>query len=844
MQTLWSRAAQAQSSCCCRICQHSTNALTRRSTTAASRRRVTVADLFTACYTTILGTATIIDARRKNQRRQELDGELDRVRTSLKQFDVGGHHDSLDGENGVPGVGASAPRKIPAYITSRRGIESVRPFLEELKSIYNISYPPLARQSWMQDQMSWANIEAAIATEEQNPKVKLWEPLSHQSLADSTAMVLDLVDELLRKTRRAHSEAQIPDHAEEGILRELEDLRRVHDVPSYQFPTADSRYSTHIRARLTRSIGRIFNQAGTLRETVGRICYNLLTVGVPPTIHTYNMLIAGFNRIQRPDLAQVVINSYLDKTTWPATDQTVICMLNHYRGPGGKEGFREVVQRMRGVKGDGLHLATIGEDRDYHNRLSWNLKYPKAKRTDVIFDHLIRGWLYHEEVEIACMTFVACLRSNGLLPVHTLQELFNGCLATVNFSNARKLLVGIDQNFENFKSYLLWIMENNKRAVAQKTTSLHQIINICWLPFGEIFGETHQIYEAAATSLKLIISHLGAELAVQKAASRLPPSVHLEFAISNLDPANLSKITLGESETVYAKIAMLVSIQRRFDDLEERVQNLVAAFNATIISLKTGYNIEARGVLLSDYLYTRPGENQRIAMRRALSQIDVSNDSLTIKDIASQLFRRIPNQDLIRQLEGNDNWKRLSIPTLISFFGNNATLSRLSRPCKEEEEFSQPYQQLKQQVDAANGSIRALIFTHLPNLRQKQVMYGYGGYYNVATRKLRSYLHVELKYRRLGVLQTTSEFQHNEFTTTHDATSLLPQLEQEEAPSLHHPIPFEADNLNSDAESGVVGGWGERVGTKNINRYRFLRKKAYVLEVQGGGSVSSMRSGS
>ncbi|KAI0420330.1 hypothetical protein F5X98DRAFT_331835 [Xylaria grammica] len=789
MLALWSRAAQVQSCCRCRMCQHSTQTLTRRSTTTASRRRVTVADIFTACYTTILGTAAIIDGRQKIQRQQELDGELDRLRTSLKQFGVQGHQDPRDQKNGVSGSRAHAPRKIPTYIRSRRGKERVSPFLEELKSICNITYRPLAHQSWMQDNVRWAEIEAAVADEAQNPRVRIREPLSSDSLADTTMTIIDLVDELLRRveehpSRRVQDEAQISNHAKEDrLLEELESFRRGNEIPGYQFPSAEPIYSVRIRAQLNKAIRRIFNQAVPSRETVGRICYNLLTVGVPPTIHTYNILIAGFNRIERPDLAQAVIDSYLDRTTWPATDQTVVCMLNHYRGPGGKEGLREVVQRMRGAREDGLHLATLDGESSYRYHLSSKQQCQKGTRNDVTFDHLIRGWLYHEEVEIACMTFVACLRNGVLLPVNTLQELFTGCLATADYSNARKLLIGIHRNFEKFKSYLSWIMEGQTTAAVRGLLrSLHQIINICWLPFGEIFGPTFEVYKIVATSLLAIIGHVDAQLELQEMTppsaqhTLKSPTYHLKFAISNLNKDKLSTRTLTKSERIYARIAMLVSVDRRFGDLEESLQSLVAAFNAAIISVKTGYHIDGGSILLSDTLGSQAFEDRRFAMRRALSQIDVLGNSLTIEDVASQLFRRIPNPALIGQLEENGNWKRLRIPILISFFGSNTASPRILRP-RDEDDFSEAYNQVREQFYARKESIRALLFAHLSEYTQKRALY-YHGYNNIGLRKLRTFLHKDLKYRLPYVLQTRKEF-------------------------LNHPVPLEVDNPAWDTERSL-----------------------------------------
>ncbi|KAK5631443.1 hypothetical protein RRF57_007157 [Xylaria bambusicola] len=810
MQTLWSRAAQAQSACRCRICLHSTNALARRTTTAAAKRRVTAADLFTACYTTILGTATFIDAHRKNQRRERLDAELSRARAALKQLEVCTRRETTDEEYDAPlaAIPAGTPSgELSGHLQPWRGDESVRPLLEELKSLCNLTFRPVARQSWLEKQVDWVNVEAAIAVEEFNPSIKLREPLSHQSLAATTTAVLRLVSKLLRlirvpSSRQVQDEAKPTDDAEEMIMMELEALRREQDFPGYQFPSADPDYTWHIRGCLNRSIRRIFHQAVTPRETVGRICYNLLTVGVPPTIHTYNTLIVGFNRMHRPDLAQAVIDSYLDETAWPATDQTLICLLSHYRGPGGKEGFREAVQKMRGWREDGLHLATVCDEIDELNgaRLPRKRWKAGAKRTNATFNHLIKGWLYHEELGIACMTFVACLRHGASLPVRTLHELLRGCLATADFSSARKLLTGIVDNFENFKTYLTWAISAHTVAVVQRLLqSLHQIINICWLPFGEIFGETEKKYATAAISLEAVIGHMAAQFELQE-ATLLPSdtstqlessSPETDAATSSEDNTKLSKRTLTESERLYARIAMLVSLERRFGDLEERVQNLDAALKAATIEVKTGHSIDVGPIMSPSFIGTPSFEKQRFATRRALSLLDVSDANLTIEDVATQLFRNIPDKSLIGPLEENDNWKRLSIPTLISFF-NSTTVSTRSYdgPCKH----------LEEQLEAIKDSTRALIFSHLTQDRQQRVMYDHGQYYNIGTRRLRSYLHANMKYNLPGVLQTSFAAQYNEFSNSYGTTTRLRQIQREKPGTLNSIVSSKSDNSAAESD--------------------------------------------
>ncbi|RYC65263.1 hypothetical protein CHU98_g905 [Xylaria longipes] len=844
MQALWSRAAQAQSSCRCRICLHSANALTRRATTAAPRRKITVADVFTACYTTILGTATIIDARRKKERRRELDGALDRARASLHQLAVGSPQSALDGDHGALDGETSTTSQLVRDITSRSASEPARPLLEELQSLYDIAYQPVARPSWISDQFDWSIIEAAVAVEDQDPNTVLLEPRTAGDLAETTDTVLDLVDELLRRTethpsRRPQDKTDIPDLTGDGILEELEYLRQGCDFPSYKPPHTDPSYSTHIRALLNESIRLIFDQALSSRETVGRICYNLLTVGVPPTIHTYNTLIIGFNRIQRQDLAEAVINSYLCRTSWPATDQTVICLLAHYRRPGGQEGMRDAVQRIWGGRVHGLRLAA--PDGDLHeipltverrHRLQRGKGTLLVNRNDATFDHLIRGWLYHGEMGFACMSFVSCLRNRSYIPIYTLQELFRGCLATADFAAARKLLAGIIRNFTNFQWYLSKSIRGHSTvAVQELLRSLCQIINICWLPFGEIFGRTYQTYELAAKSLKAMISRLDVQLEIRETA-RLPALIsdalssdeslltRLELAISSLDTVKLVGRTPAIFEDAYIRIARVLSIDRRCRDLEEGTQNLIAAYKGAIISIKTGYDIDLKSRLLSGR-NTRAQQDKVHALRRAISQLNVPGGSLTSEEVASQLFRRIPNQELIRQLEEYGNWKRLSIPVLVSFFGDNAA-SRPGIEC-EEDELNHPYEHLNDQFREATDSIRALIFTHLTAKTQRRNMSHYRGYYSIPLHILRKHLNREMKYCLPLVLQDSA--QYGRLTATCNTPEPLLQPGLEEPTIQDHSIPIEADGSTSDMKDDPFKGWGKARSHQEYGDLSVLREE-------------------
>ncbi|OJJ50910.1 hypothetical protein ASPZODRAFT_285021 [Penicilliopsis zonata CBS 506.65] len=77
MQSLWSRAAASPSTCRCVSClSTASQGLASRSASAASRRRLRIANSVTALYSSIFAAAALADARAKDQRRLELQEQI------------------------------------------------------------------------------------------------------------------------------------------------------------------------------------------------------------------------------------------------------------------------------------------------------------------------------------------------------------------------------------------------------------------------------------------------------------------------------------------------------------------------------------------------------------------------------------------------------------------------------------------------------------------------------------------------------------------------------------------------------------------------------------------------
>ncbi|KAL1879401.1 hypothetical protein VTK73DRAFT_7038 [Phialemonium thermophilum] len=103
MHSIWSRAAQAQGTHR-RVCLQTANVLTRGATTGAARRKLAASDVFTACYTSIMATAAVLDAKYKDARRKELDEKIDEARAGLEELRKQSSAWDAEWDAGIPGA--------------------------------------------------------------------------------------------------------------------------------------------------------------------------------------------------------------------------------------------------------------------------------------------------------------------------------------------------------------------------------------------------------------------------------------------------------------------------------------------------------------------------------------------------------------------------------------------------------------------------------------------------------------------------------------------------------------------------------------------------------------------
>ncbi|KAI1399140.1 hypothetical protein F4819DRAFT_466106 [Hypoxylon fuscum] len=765
MHSLWSRAAQAQSSCRCRICLHSGRSIARRSTTAASRRKVTAADLFTACYTTILGTATVIDAHRKESRTKELDEKLEKARAALNNLSVQEPTGQQGGQSNQPEAGTTnfsrncshEPRKTGPGSSNAPGA-----LLQELSALYGITPRPLPRQSWSQNQLEWAQVESAIATEQQDPSYTLREPRSDQQLQRTTNTVIELVNRLIwqihscESTQRQDSTGKNADATgTDDIWKELRDVLQSSHYPSYRHPSIEADEAARTRSILGESIRRIFNQGANPKDTVAKICYNVLTSSAPPSIFTYNTLIAGFNRIQRPDLAQTVIDSYINDTAWPATQQTIVCLLNHYRGTNQLDGIRHTIQRMRGVKDTGLFFRIVDKNVIYsQDWLEWadkncaSRKYAyvqRAPRSDDVFNSIVKGWLYCGEVGNACTALIACLRNGGFVAVQTLQELFTACLSTADSAAARRLVKGFAKNIRNFAIMVNKIIHEESTTTSRHVVmSVSHLLDVSFLPSKDIFASFIRTHGQRLQQLKSYIDKSCIEVEIRDTANLCTAmlkgissgdslNTRVEGAISILDSAQQSRQNTTTTFNNLGALARLVPIHGRYQDLEARIKITTALVNASILKIKTGWDFDPLSLLGSERPRGLHKQQQYDSLYHALQNVQIRPGPMTLGDVKLQFLRRLPDPMLGKRFE---DAKYITIRSLMSFYIPNTLTC-----CKPENRVhTESILQLERQLADIEEMTRAMLFASLSGDRQRWLRVSYPNWYETPLEKLFEYL--------------------------------------------------------------------------------------------------------
>lgn len=511
MQSIWSRAAQAHvGSRTCILLPGGT--AIRRAATAASRyRKPGFSEVFTAFYTTILGTAAVLDAQYKDGRRKELDAKLEAARTKVEQLRhasslarQGAQQEPPLSETAVNSWAQSEDKKKqtnkPGLMRERMPLNALEAlnsickmdmterhththgrFLNFLDSVHK-AYDPdrrLGREQATFPGISLGSIRSEVLWEMESGTSPVREPMTALQFERYHEMIWRLVGELIEQSYYD----ELPHNPEQARLNwnsldsvwHMIRLLRSEGYPRYNHPSLDPEATEKGRKELSDVICRLFEEWSEVdrknlpKYQVGRICYNLLVCPVPPSIHHLNLLMIGFIMKTAPNLVEIVAQTILQESRLRPTPQTIVCLLVHYRRAREIGKFYDVIRRMVAIDNRGMlqrrrlyadvpKIAALRRwARNSDTTTSLNSKWviEQAPRNVDIYEALVSGLLSFGRIKDAVKVFVGSLQERVGLSTGLLIQILKLCLYCLDASAARILRQGLLDHIDITVSLLL-----------------------------------------------------------------------------------------------------------------------------------------------------------------------------------------------------------------------------------------------------------------------------------------------------------------------------------------------------------------------------------------------------
>ncbi|CZR51895.1 uncharacterized protein PAC_01772 [Phialocephala subalpina] len=493
MQVLWSRAAQARSSCRCSSCLHAATTLARSTTTAASKRRLRISDVFTACYSTILATAAFADARVKEDRRKEWDRLIEEAKSPSKgrkkgrrdmDEEPGPETDDWDVQKpqGSPIEEAEIP--ISTFKPVRDLSNSTyKPFVDDTLDSWglpprapvpSLGHPLEAIDFWLRN----STAQRIVARDVDSPyrpgldqegqwideyfDPDLWnrEPKKPLHLEKMEDMVASLVSRILEQSNVFSKHVQAGADRPTKTQRQMAKMaQRFIDLnigenrwPQYKYDDRDAVKSQ--RKDLHQTLWALCFAASRgqadLDVTITKICYNLLISTAPPSITTYNVLLNEFMNMERFDLAQIIVDSFLNDSRLKPNKRTIRLFLDHYRARSDSKGFYNIIQRMRGTEGDmrlrKRHIFFLVnpyvESWATNNKIIHRSGYVHQKciRSRPVYNSLILGSLEFGKVRAAIRYARAAIREGHEVSSETLCAVIKAVVGELDAYSGSSLL--------------------------------------------------------------------------------------------------------------------------------------------------------------------------------------------------------------------------------------------------------------------------------------------------------------------------------------------------------------------------------------------------------------------
>ena len=291
MKSIWSKVGQAHH-CGCHACKTAVHGAGRRVTTA-SRRKVTFAEIFTAAYSSVFASAAVVDAIHKDDRRKDLDRQLDEARRDLAELKernrtIPEHdqtHDSV--ESSIANLTSDQMNELWSTL---RLFYTHRPYYKEIHKPATLRDSEL-RQKLQREHYGCPDsnsvkttrrsdlerLQQAMLIEESDSSIQQTDPRGQEQMEHLTRGMAGLVGNMMYRVGAKADEFSMPSPSFDAAHKLLEE-----GYPHYSFPQVDPESARENVKNLNRANRSIINDKRIrMKEKVGKVCCNLLLSRFP-----------------------------------------------------------------------------------------------------------------------------------------------------------------------------------------------------------------------------------------------------------------------------------------------------------------------------------------------------------------------------------------------------------------------------------------------------------------------------------------------------------------------------------------------------------------------------------
>jgi hypothetical protein len=450
------------------------------------RRKPTLAETFTACYSGIFAFGALVDGKLKDARRQELDRAMEKALSELAALQE--ERQGLEESKGRDYVSRNERTRAvriseddvtvqekPSYhpssmygalyamIGDAGRLFERAPMDDPYRHIHElglgVSLPHLTRHGLRRRaRTDYAALEDAVANtrdERTNPHFAQRKARSRNEVTKAEDAVAAIVDQILHQVAfGGYKNNGCPELTSAHMPRAL---RAVWDARAEGYPWYWWRH-TNNRDLTRQLIQASYSARGHAhQEYVAQVCYTLLALRGEVEVDKLNAIVLCMDRLGLHQVSKVVIGRFFHQMHARPSQHSVVSFLNHYKVTDSPLGFYSLFRHIVGDCDEGFKVfrRKLSDFRNapwWHVK-RWHIRYSLTLHNDTVVGRvtltrhiasaILEGLLHFEMIDHAVEFFLATLDDGRVVSPWLLGLLVDHCLASLNWAAAVRLAQGL-----------------------------------------------------------------------------------------------------------------------------------------------------------------------------------------------------------------------------------------------------------------------------------------------------------------------------------------------------------------------------------------------------------------